>query len=361
MSLGGDDSPAAQLAMLDALKYCPCGACGPLIGRAAAKQEELCVDEAAALYRRAATERPTCCAALNGLADCMMSMGDKDTAVDALRKSIALAPDGLAERYMNLGQLTEGAEALQWLEGGVKILRNEWQVATEAAGGKKGNGGKKARSAAAAEARGGSSSGGGGSSSVPATTQALEATHALASALCSVAEVYLTDACDEPDAEAKCEAAAGEALALIAPLPAESRIAEPFVTAASLRLSQERGEEACALLADALAILRAADESSPPSYDLRLSAAKLLMEVGQPNEAAEVLQGLRLEHDDQLEAWYLLACAAMQAGDAGLALEEARSALAFAASDACPPEEREWMAQLEELVQEAAEAAGEEA
>ena len=123
----------------------------------------------------------------------------------------------------------------------------------------------------------------------------------------------------------------------------------------------ERGEEACALLADALAILRAADESSPPSYDLRLSAAKLLMEVGQPNEAAELLQGLRLEHDDQLEAWYLLACAAMQAGDAGLALEEARSALAFAASDACPPEEREWMAQLEELVQEAAEAAGEEA
>ena len=41
MSLGGDDSGAAQLAMLDALKYCPCGGCGPLIGRAAAKQEEL--------------------------------------------------------------------------------------------------------------------------------------------------------------------------------------------------------------------------------------------------------------------------------------------------------------------------------
>ena len=67
--LGGDDSAAAQMALLDAMKYCPCGGCGPLIGRAAAKQEELCVDEAADLYRRAATERPTCCAALNGLAD----------------------------------------------------------------------------------------------------------------------------------------------------------------------------------------------------------------------------------------------------------------------------------------------------
>ena len=84
-----------------------------------------------------------------------------------------------------------------------------------------------------------------------------------------------------------------------------------------------------------------------------MACAKLLMEVGDAAEALEVLQDLRLEHDDHLESWYLAACAALQGGDAPLAREEARSAVAFAKSDACPPEERQWVGQLEELLAEA--------
>ena len=42
--------------------------------------------------------------------------------------------------------------------------------------------------------------------------QWIASTQALSAALCTAAEVYLTDACDEAEAESKCEALATEAL-----------------------------------------------------------------------------------------------------------------------------------------------------
>ena len=65
---------------------------------------------------------------------------------------------------------------------------------------------------------------------------------------------------------------------------------------------------------------------------------------------------MRAEHDDHLETWYLVGCAALQAGEAAVALEEATAACAFAHSDACPPDEAEWLEQLEGLCEEAREA-----
>lgn len=244
-----------------------------ILGRAAEKAEALAVDEAAELYRQALGKQPRCLAALNGLADCLMSLGDRDAAMDALRRSIELSPEGNAERYMNLGQICEGADALQWLEAGVRILRAERNAAGSASGER-----------------------------ADLHTGWREATHALASALCSVAEVYLTDACDEPDAEEKCTSAAEEAVALVRPL-GEQTLAEPYVTCASLRVSQQRGDEAKALLMEALAVINSADEETPPPFDLRLSASKLLMEAEEPALALELLQVLRLEHDDHLETW----------------------------------------------------------
>ena len=89
------------------------------------------------------------------------------------------------------------------------------------------------------------------------------------------------------------------------PLAEEHQIPEPYVTCASLRLSQSRPDDAKPLLEMALAIIRAADEASPPAFDARKACAKLLMEVDQAAQALELLQVLRLEHDDSLEVWYL--------------------------------------------------------
>ena len=88
-----------------------------------------------------------------------------------------------------------------------------------------------------------------------------------------------------------------------------------------------------------------------------MSTAKLLMEVGRPDDALELLQALRMEQDDSLELWYLLCCAALQADEVELAAAEAAAALEFAESDACPEDEKEWMEQLQELQADIAESA----
>ena len=79
----------------------------------------------------------------------------------------------------------------------------------------------------------------------------------------------------------------------------------------------------------------------------------MLMEVGAANEALDLLSELRLENDESLELWYLLCCAAGQAGETELALEEAQAAIEYASSEACPEEEREWLGPLHEALEEA--------
>lgn len=58
--------------------------------------------------------------------------------------------------------------------------------------------------------------------------------------LCAMTEIYLTDLCDVPDAEQRCECYMTEALKV--------PTCDVFVTLASVRMSQERGEEARVLV-----------------------------------------------------------------------------------------------------------------
>lgn len=312
----------------------------PILEQAAACADALDVDGAIRLYRQALEKAPNCLTALNGLGDVLLQRGDRAGAIEALRKSILTSPEGNADRYMNLGQLEEGADALLFLERGIGILRSERSAAEKTV--------LQAQQQAAASAE-------------DTTKPLVNATHALATGLCSVAEVFLTDFCDHPDAEARCEASAVEAVELVRALPESRQIAEPYVTCASLRLSQSRPDDAMPLIETALAILRAADEASPPAFDVRKACSKLLMEVERAEDALELLQALRLEHDDDLEVWYLTCCAALQADEPALALEEATAACEFAQSERCPPGQDEWLGSLEEALEDARAASAEAA
>jgi tetratricopeptide (TPR) repeat protein len=164
------------------------------------------VHEAMKLYRRALHLEPDNAALLEAFGEACLQMGQRDEACEAFGRSVELQPDGGAHRYMYLGQLRSGAEAVESFARGVAILRSE---------------------RAAVEQRSGSRE---------ELQQAwVEATHALVSGLCSTAEIYLTDACDEPNAEESCEALAMEALSLVESLEVQT-LAEPFVTAVRRRL-----------------------------------------------------------------------------------------------------------------------------
>jgi len=105
----------------------------------------------------------------------------------------------------------------------------------------------------------------------------------------------------EEDAEARCEALVAEAL-LVAPDSAET-----LQTIASVRISQEKFEEARGYLAKSMKLWSdlQPEDSKVPDFPTRISLSRLLMEARMEEEAIEVLERLITEDDSSVEAWYL--------------------------------------------------------
>ncbi|KAH0603805.1 uncharacterized protein H6S33_007464 [Morchella sextelata] len=212
---------------------------------------------------------PTSLAALELAGEAHLELGDEDTARTHFEKAAALDPDGALsgpEKFLWLAQLGVGGKAMMgWYERGTAVLRAWMQEGRGGEGGDRGLQGK------------------------------------LCSALCAMAEIYMSDLCDEPDAESRCEAYVTEAL-LVSPHSAEA-----LQTLASIRISQQRPADAVTALQRSLALWRElpADAAGVPSYAARINLAKLLIETRQYDAALEVLERLQLEDDQLPDLWYL--------------------------------------------------------
>ncbi|KAJ5532588.1 assembly chaperone of rpl4 [Penicillium frequentans] len=218
--------------------------------------------------------------ALNLLGEINVELGDVDTARECFLRSVELDPTGSlpesegggAEKFMWLAQLSEqgGVDSVQWFEKGVSSLRQTLQSLEGKTG---------AEDVASAE----------------------EKKIKLANALCAVAEIYMTDLSWEEDAEARCESLITEALAATPEAP------EILQTLASIRISQLRTEDAQAALKKSIGLWKdlAPEDPKVPDFPVRISLARLLMEVTLEFEALEVLERLILEDDQSVEAWYL--------------------------------------------------------
>ncbi|CAJ0886783.1 3535_t:CDS:10 [Entrophospora sp. SA101] len=129
----------------------------------------------------------------------------------------------------------------------------------------------------------------------------------ISSALCSMVEIYLTDCCYESDAEIKCENYLNQAVEIDPTNP------EIFQCLASVRLSQERNEEAKVALEKSLSLWINNNyesdynhpSSSIPSYETRISLVKLLLELSEYTKALLVLETLQKENDQVVDLWYL--------------------------------------------------------
>ncbi len=123
----------------------------------------------------------------------------------------------------------------------------------------------------------------------------------LASLLCSMTEIYLTDCCEEPEAEARCESFLTEAISL------DPENSETLQTLASVRLSQSRPAEAETLVRQSLSLWTPLEPGSRhwPSFGHRMSLARLLIELSLFDEALTVLQINQTEDDEDPQVWYL--------------------------------------------------------
>jgi len=221
---------------------------------------------------------PNSLPALELLAEIQVELGDTDTAYTLYSRAATLDPTGAhessggsgPEKFLWLAQLSPngGEEAIGYYEKGVEVLQEF--IGARCAG-----------------------------KHADLSDRRLE--KKLVSALCGMAEIYMSDLCMAADAEQRCEKYVTEAL-LAAPESSEA-----LQTLASVRISQQRTEDAAAALERAFAVWRDLDTESPemPSYANRVQLARLLIETEQYETAIDVLERLQAEDDQLPDLWYL--------------------------------------------------------
>ena len=211
------------------------------------------------------------------LAEIALELGDADTARLHFSRATGLDPAGhiiSAEPFLWLAQLSEagGADTISWFEKGTEILKREISATED----------KKLKSP-------------------EDLLLNIEKKQKLSDALCSMAEVYMTDLSFLDSAESRCETLVTEALIQLPDSPSALQ------TLASVRISQLRIEDARSALKRSMEIWEALplEDARIPDFATRISLARLLMEVEMEERTLSVLERLVLEDDQSVEAWYL--------------------------------------------------------
>eukprot|EP00927_Polykrikos_kofoidii_P070943 TRINITY_DN67300_c0_g1_i1.p1 TRINITY_DN67300_c0_g1~~TRINITY_DN67300_c0_g1_i1.p1 ORF type:complete len:399 (-),score=110.81 TRINITY_DN67300_c0_g1_i1:92-1225(-) len=251
--------------------------------------------------------------------------GDGERAVELLERSVALRPDTSAEKYLCLAQLTSGEQALGHYEKAAAVLKRS--IATEAEASR--------------------------------DTKALRSQ--LATMQAAVAELFMTDLCDLPEAESRCEEA------LQCGFDAYNASLEVMATKASLRKVQGNMEEAkelalsCAkrvastirqygmVFDDKDADTTVEDETLGDEDIVQL--CRTLIDLLEASEARGLLEVLLEKDDEDIQVWCLLGFCHVTEKDGEAALECAEEA-----SRLCKKigqEAEVWRPALEDLIQRA--------
>ncbi|KAL2084159.1 hypothetical protein ACEWY4_019677 [Coilia grayii] len=202
------------------------------------------------------------------------------TAVQVFLRAVELSPEEGHSKYMYLGQIHTGQEAIGYFSKGIDIMIKALHTQNA--------------SAAAAE----------GASAMDPEGEPAVCGKDVAVAFCSVAEIYFTDLCMEEGAADRCKEAIAKALEY------DPRSSEALQLMASYLFSTQNMEEGKDYLKRSvsswLPSLKQQSETTPaeqeedseqsglPPYESRITTAKLLTEAEEPEAAVCLsLKGLR--------------------------------------------------------------------
>ncbi len=201
--------------------------------------------------------------------------GDTEGARRCLGRAVTVQPEEGHAKFLSLAQLFQGKEALQLYGAGIGVMR------------------------AAMEKKKGEEAG--------------ELATELSNAHCACAELFMTDLCDESDAEEQCKANIASAE------EADPANPEAKQTRARYLLIKSQFDDAKKAILESLSLWlpkyqavlenkQGADpvECCPLLYTTRLASAKILIELELWDEAVQVLEGLLEEDDQVVDTWYLL-------------------------------------------------------
>ncbi|XP_069552191.1 uncharacterized protein [Brachyistius frenatus] len=256
------------------------------------EKTEECMDsfdfEMAGLFcQRALDVESTNLQALDMQGHICSELGDTQKAKQVFLRAVAVSPDVGHSKYMYLGQIHTGQEAVDYYTRGIQVLLSalEKQETTTAQA---------------------------GAAASPDEDPELPTSKDVSVAYCSIAELYLTDLCMEEGAGDKCREFIERALQYHQDNP------EALQLMASYLFSTERNQEGKEYLLKSVVLWLPAQkqnaassateedmQSEIPPYESRITTAKLLIESEEYEMAVDVLEALLDEDDEVIQVWYL--------------------------------------------------------
>lgn len=236
-------------------------------------------------YEQALQIDPNHSPLLDAVGEVLLEMGEPEKAKAVLIQSVQLAPEGSFSTYMYLGQLLMGADAVACFDRGTALLLKDMECESDVAAKQ-------------------------------------ELGHKLSSALCARAEVYMTDLCDDAQAEAECERSLTSATQYGASNP------DAWVAKANFHICQQKADAALQCLDQAVALIeQIEDDSALPPFEVRLSIGKMYVELAEHAKVTAVLEDLLAEDDDHVEALFMLGVAYKELGEVASAQDCAQRAV----------------------------------
>jgi len=205
-------------------------------------------------------------ALLNECGGVLAQAGEKSLAQKALRRSITLLPEIGFEKYLTLAQFCTGAESLKFITKGVELLRKE----------------------------------------------SPEDKRRLSEAYCNVAELYMTDLCQEKNAQSSCERSVEAAL------EADRTNAGAYIVATSFLISSSKFDEAKKMLLDGKSLwydkyeeliyekVEVPEENKVDS-EKRMNACRYAIELEMWDDALQIARQVAEEEVEDCETRYFLA------------------------------------------------------
>lgn len=236
------------------------------------------------LLQKHLTSSPDNLLSLQLLGEALLEIGEPEQAYTHIIKAAQIDPQGTQggyEKFLWLGQLIGGKQGIEWYNKGIEGLKNdivndEQQLAQDAL-----------------------------NQDSEQTKQILAyKKRKLCETLCGIVEIWMTDLCMEEEAESQCVNLMEEAI------KTNSEHAESWAVLASVRISQQKNEEAKEALAKAWEIFAQEEDPSLPSI---MQLTKMLIEMGMLEQALEASVRIHDLNDEEIEGFYLAGLASFTA------------------------------------------------
>ncbi|KAK5579868.1 hypothetical protein RB653_009556 [Dictyostelium firmibasis] len=227
------------------------------------------------------------------IGEILVENGDLEKAKTYFFKSIQTDPEDSASKYMNLGQLVGGDDALKCYRKGIELMERDLNKIIKEFGSKYNDLEHIPRPLKST----------GDDDEIYESDEddpIIILKQQLCSALCSISELYLTDQCFDDDAEEQCEISLKKAIAYSPNSP------EPYSLMASMKISQVKNQEAVEYLNKSYQLWENSDVDDRPEFDYRFNISLLFIELKEDRTAVDILEQLVNEQDNIAELWYTL-------------------------------------------------------